>query len=150
MSGACAKNHFGRITAQPMRNNASRPCTERSNERGTSGTMSGKRALSAAGGVPALSAAVQVTTAPFWRNAASDIQGARSREPGILTWIKWSRFAEKRSTASSPVPTRDGRCHEGTRGSVTGAGLLASSDSSRVAAIVVAARFGSGIAHPYR
>ena len=46
-SSAC-----GRITAQPMRRSGSRPCTGRSNARGTSGTRSGKRSLIAAGGVP--------------------------------------------------------------------------------------------------
>src|SRR5215213_9783542 len=72
---------LGRITAQPMRSSGSRPCTERSKDRGTSATRSGKRALSHGGGVPAASIAVQVTTAPFWRITSSLSQGDSTVEP---------------------------------------------------------------------
>ena len=67
-----------RIIAQPMRSSGSRPCTERSNERGTSGTRSGKRSLIAGGGVPAVSVAVHSTIAPFSAHGLALSQGERA------------------------------------------------------------------------
>ena len=69
------------VSAKLMRSNGRRPCTERSNERATSGTRSGKRSFSAGGGVPAVSIAVQSTIAPCRRTASSSSQGARAGEP---------------------------------------------------------------------
>ena len=66
------------MTAQPMRTSGSRPCTERSKARGTSGTRSGKRSLSAAGTVPAVSLVGQTTIAPLALIASAVTQGERS------------------------------------------------------------------------
>ena len=64
--------------AQPSRISGSSPWIERANERGTSGTMAGNCAFSAAGGVPVLSRAGQTRMPPALRKSAGLAHGLRS------------------------------------------------------------------------
>jgi hypothetical protein len=68
----------GLIKPQPMRMSGSRPCTERSNARGTSGTRSGKRSLMPGGGAPAVSVVGQTTIAPLVLTVSAVTHGERS------------------------------------------------------------------------
>src|SRR5207302_9674550 len=88
----------GRIIAQPMRNSGRRPCTGRSNARGTSETIAGKRAFISGGGVPDVSVVGQTMIAPLDLTSFMLTHGERS---GVASRNTLGRLGAPIATSSA-------------------------------------------------